>query len=165
MAIFDTRQCVAFTGHRSYNGERYDVLLATIRELYNEGYTTFLSGMALGFDMAAAEAVISLRQELPSLRLICVIPFEGQQRGFPQQERERFERIVASADEAVTLLPKYQTNAFLLRNDFLVENSSLLVAYFTGESGGTAYTVKKATKRALRLINLHLNPQQKLDFI
>lgn len=165
MAIFDTRQCVAFTGHRSYNGERYDMLLTTIRELYNEGYTTFLSGMALGFDMAAAEAVISLRRELPALRLISVIPFEGQQRGFPQQERERFERIVATADQSITLLPQYDIRAYHNRNDFLVENSSAVIAYFTGESGGTAYTVRKATKRGLRLINLHLNPQQMLDFI
>ena len=45
---------VAFTGHRTYEGEAQQELAAVLRELYAEGYRTFLSGMARGFDLAAA---------------------------------------------------------------------------------------------------------------
>ena len=42
------------------------------------GITNFYCGMALGFDMLAAEEVISLKVELPNLKLIAVIPYDGQ---------------------------------------------------------------------------------------
>ena len=37
------------------------------------GITNFYCGMALGFDMLAAEEVISLKVELPNLKLVAVI--------------------------------------------------------------------------------------------
>ena len=43
-----------------------------IRTLYAEGYDTFLSGMADGFDICGAQAVMELQSELPGLRLIAV---------------------------------------------------------------------------------------------
>ena len=55
----------AFTGHRRYDGECDDALRAVVRELYGRGFRVFWSGMALGFDLAAAEAVLALRGELP----------------------------------------------------------------------------------------------------
>ncbi|MBQ7856576.1 MAG: DUF1273 family protein [Alistipes sp.] len=164
MALTQRERCVAFTGHRSYNGEHNVSLRRTIIELYNEGYDTFLCGMAIGFDMIAAEVLLDLRKMLPHLRLICVIPFEGQQESFSPDKRERFNAIVAQADSVITLQPKYSVGAYHGRNDYLVSNASVVVAYFTGESGGTAYTVKRAVKMGRRLINLHLNPQQMFDF-
>lgn len=50
----------AFTGHRRYDGECDDALRAVVRELYGRGFRVFWSGMALGFDLAAAEAVLAL---------------------------------------------------------------------------------------------------------
>ena len=57
----------AFTGHRRYDGECDDALRAVVRELYGRGFRVFWSGMALGFDLAAAEAVFALRGELPGI--------------------------------------------------------------------------------------------------
>ena len=57
----------AFTGHRRYDGECDDALRAVVRELYGWGFRVFWSGMALGFDLAAAEAVLALRGELPGI--------------------------------------------------------------------------------------------------
>ena len=52
---------VAFTGHRSYGGHAAAALRATVGELYARGFRTFLCGMAMGFDLAAAEAVLACR--------------------------------------------------------------------------------------------------------
>ncbi len=49
---------VAFTGHRYYAFEQQARLGALLQELYTEGFRHFISGMAVGFDLAAAEAVI-----------------------------------------------------------------------------------------------------------
>ena len=56
---------MAFTGHRTYRGETGDALSRTLEELCARGFRTFLSGMAVGFDLAAAEAVLALRERCP----------------------------------------------------------------------------------------------------
>ena len=45
-----------------------------------------------------------------------------------------------------------------------VDNSSACIAYFTGEKGGTAYTVHRAVKNLSYIVNIYNNPQQKFDF-
>ena len=73
---------VAFTGHRlvpeSKKGELIKKLRVKIRLLYAMGIRNYYCGMAIGFDMLAAEVVLSLRSELPYLKLIAVVPFKEQ---------------------------------------------------------------------------------------
>ena len=57
----DRLTTVAFTGHRTYGGQAATALRATVGELYARGFRTFLCGMAMGFDLAAAEAVLACR--------------------------------------------------------------------------------------------------------
>lgn len=57
----DRLTTVAFTGHRTYGGQAAAALRATVGELYVRGFRTFLCGMAMGFDLAAAEAVLACR--------------------------------------------------------------------------------------------------------
>lgn len=80
--FFNLEQSAAFTGHRKVPyGKQREVELKlnkTIREHYKKGIRDFLCGMAFGFDMFAAEAVINLKKELPHIRLIAVVPYRGQ---------------------------------------------------------------------------------------
>ena len=73
--IADRRTSVAFTGHRTYRGAAADALRRTVGELYARGFRNFLSGMAVGFDLAAAEAVLELRERAPGVRLVAAVPF------------------------------------------------------------------------------------------
>ena len=120
--------------------------------------------MAIGFDLAAAEVAVSLRNELTDLKVIAVIPFEGMQNRFPASQRALFNKIANEADEVITLNTRYSASVYALRNNYLVDNSSACVAYFTGEKGVTAYTIRRAVKNLAYIINIYNNPQQKLDF-
>ena len=155
---------VCFTGHRTYDGNRNAELERAIRELYALGYRTFLGGMAMGFDIEAAEVALSLREELPGLRVVAVVPFRDMQRGFSESWRRRFEAVVAAADDSVVLAPCYSRSVYTVRNNYLVDNSSACIAYFDGSKGGTAYTVTRAIKNLSRLVNIYNNPQTKLIF-
>lgn len=75
-----------FTGHRPQNlpwgfNEKDKRCLKIKKQLKIEivkaiknGYTTFISGMALGFDIICAEMVLALKQKYSQIRLIGAIP-------------------------------------------------------------------------------------------
>ncbi len=149
----------AFTGHRTYRGEAAEALASLLGDLHAEGYRRFLCGMALGFDMAAAEAVLALRAAHPEGRLVCVVPFAGQDRRFPAVEQERYRRILEAADETVVLRDDYRPDCYARRNDRLTDGASAVVAWYDGSSGGTHYTVRRARRLGLRVLNLWQNPQ------
>ena len=75
---------VAFTGHRSVPESKKDELKkklrGKIRLLYAMGIRNYYCGMAIGFDMLAAEVVLSLRSELPYLSLSLLFRSRSSQR-------------------------------------------------------------------------------------
>ncbi len=151
----DLSTTVAFTGHRSYGGEASEALRHTVERLYAAGFRTFLDGMALGFDLAAAEAVLDCRGRLPGLRLVAVVPFVGQEARFPAAGRERFRRVLAEADAVELLAPRYHPGCYAVRNDFLVRHAALVVAWYDGSPGGTRYTVARAARLGRQILSLH----------
>ena len=154
--ILNPRTCVAFTGHRTYRDEARELLLPTLEALYDRGFRTFLSGMAVGFDLAAAEAVLLLRQRHAEVRLVAVVPFRHQAARFPAAQRLRYERILAAADSIEVLSEEYHRGCYARRNDFLVDHAQVVVAWYDGlPEGGTHYTVERARTRLREVINLH----------
>ena len=71
-----------FTGHRPdklkiTEKELAQLLEAEIRRAIAEGFTTFITGMAMGTDLVAAEIVLRLREQDQRLKLICALPHPG----------------------------------------------------------------------------------------
>ena len=134
----------AFTGHRpksfpwKYDETAYDCVLLKetlaeqIKLLAERGVTEFLSGMAQGVDLWAAEIVLELKKKNPALRLHCVLPCEGQERKWPASEQERYHSILQQADEVIYVNREYTTDCMLTRNRYLVEHSSVLLAVYNG---------------------------------
>ena len=161
---FDRLHSVAFTGHRTYAGEAQEALYALIRSLAEPGAPPFLSGMAQGFDLAAAEAVLQLRDAGLAIRLVAVVPFASQANRFSADDRARFRRVLAAADEVILLATDYFRGCYQQRNDFLVDHAATLIAWYDGSRGGTQYTFLRALKHGLTLHNLSpkIQPDPKL---
>ena len=151
----DPRTSVAFTGHRTYRGEAADALRRTLEAFYDRGFRTFLSGMAVGFDLAAAAAVLEMGRRRAGVRLVAAVPFRGQENRFSPADRERFRRVLAAADAVEELSPVYHRGCYAVRNNYLVDNASVLVAWYDGSPGGTHYTVRRALGRGMEVVNLH----------
>lgn len=152
---YDVAHSVSFTGHRFYNGESREELMAKIRELHARGFRVFLSGMAVGFDMAAAEAVLACRESCRDIRLVAVVPFLGQEQRFTQRDKARFASILKRADEVKTLSMGYHSGVYTIRNNYLVDNCRVLVAWYDGSAGGTRYTLHRAIDRGREVMNIH----------
>ena len=145
----------SFTGHRLYREQNAKLKEAIVR-LYNDGYRTFMSGMAEGFDLAAAECVLELKQSYGDIKLICVVPFEGHRTTIQSSQRLRDDAICLAADEVITLEQNYHHGVYNLRNDYLVDKADAIVCYYSGlKRSGTGYTVTKAIKKMIRVINIY----------
>ena len=75
-------QTCCFTGHRVIPNSEIEQLTnrlsLEIINLIKRGYRYFGSGGALGFDMLAAEVVLSLKATYPHINLILVLPCRDQ---------------------------------------------------------------------------------------
>ena len=119
------------------------------------GIRNYYCGMAIGFDMLAAEVVLSLKSELPQLKLIAVIPFKGQSVRWNYKEQAKYNAILAQCDDSILLSKTYYNGCLLRRNDYMLAHSCGLVAFFDGKpKGGTFYTCRKAKASGMDIINL-----------
>lgn len=153
---------VSFTGHRTYQGEVNEHLRDVVRELYDRGFRRFLIGMAWGFDLAAGKAVIELKARHGDVELIAVLPYADFGKLFHDVELALYDEVLAAADEVVVVSEMGGNLSFIRRNNFLVDNASIVVAWWRhGVKGGTTYTVKRAIKHGCELLNLC--PPQELE--
>ena len=148
-----------FTGHREIPENEVKGVMEEIRKSIDnlhsvKGITTFYAGGCTGLDALAASAVLEYREAHPEVRLIVVVPYEGQSRGWSQEEKDEYERIKSLASEVVTLANHYYNGCMQRRNRYMVDRSSECVCYLTREDGGTVYTVKYARSKGLHIRNL-----------
>lgn len=158
MSKLAREQTCCFTGHRNLPSEVTDILARrlerTLRELIDDGVRYFGAGGALGFDTLAAQTVLKLRKEFPHIRLILVLPCLSQTRGWRESDVRVYEDIKAAADKVTYTSKEYTQGCMHKRNRHLVDWSGTCVCYLSKESGGTAYTVRYAREKGLRVINL-----------
>ena len=150
----------AFTGHRWYDSSRKHSVRKRIeecvREAYRNGITNFISGMAIGFDLLAAEVVLSLKQECPAITLTAALPFGEQASRFNERNKSRYYKCLSQADDIVILSNDYTAKCYLERDRFMVEHSSLLIACYDGRNkGGTFWTVNYAARTGKNVINIY----------
>lgn len=125
-----------------------EVLAAQIEKLANQGATDFLSGMALGVDVWAAEMVLGLKKKTPALSLRCILPCEGQEDKWPVAEQDRYHFILKQADEVAYVSRAYHPNCMLERNRYLIDHASILLAVYNGtQRSGTGATMRYAQKK------------------
>lgn len=131
-------------------------LTDAIFSLPNEGITRFYTGMAMGFDLIAAETVLLLRESIQncSVELICALPFEGQAQTFSTDWKRRYDRVLAAADEIVLLGKEYYSGCYNKRNRYMVDHSGTVITYFDGQRGGTMSTLHYAGRLGRRIVNL-----------
>lgn len=142
----------ALTGHRTLdrnfneNG-LYDRLEALVRE----GYDTFFCGMAAGFDLAALECLVNLKQKYRIFIEAC-IPFKGQESAFSASEKQKYRALLCWCDRKTVLFEKYCNGCYLARNRYMVDRSDAVLAHCNQETGGTAYTVRYAREKNVPVI-------------
>jgi uncharacterized phage-like protein YoqJ len=157
----DRTRCACFTGHRPEKLERSEAeivarLQKEIRQAIADGFQTFISGMAQGVDIWAAEIVLALRDEGTAIHLVCASPHEGFEKRWSQEWKERYQRVMAQADSVQFICNHYSRGCFQLRNKWMVDRSARVIAVYNGGPGGTRNTVEYAMRHSVPVIYVPL---------
>lgn len=153
-----------FTGHRHIEPQNLCQISAKLEKvlchLIENGFSVFVCGGAIGFDLLAARAVLALKQEFPHIRLHMALPCKDQCKYWTSAQKNTYQGILEKSDVVCYTQDFYSAGCMHKRNRYLLEKSSCVVAYLTQKKGGTLYTVKQAQKAGIPVINL----SQELDF-
>lgn len=147
---------VCFTGHRPEKLKQPESVIVkaletAIKEAIADGKNVFISGMARGVDIWAAEIVLRLRNEGQNLKLICASPYDGFERGWSHDWQQRYNAVLRSADLVRFIGPGYSRACFQNRNEWMVDHSALVIAVFNGQPGGTKNTIDYARQKGIRV--------------
>lgn len=154
-----------FTGHRTVAVCRREhtvqAVLDAIAALRKRGYTRFITGGALGFDTLAAMCVLKMAETDPEIRLILAVPCLNQTEkwsGMPDSlnHLRLYKEIMGRADEVIYVSEHtYFDGCMKLRNQYMIDRSSVCIAYWNGSRGGTSQTVRMAQKAGLTILNVY----------
>ena len=122
-----------------------------IEFFYQKGYTDFICGMAIGCDMYFAEEVLSLRPEHPDIKLHAAIPCADQSSRWNRAQKQKYEELLSQCDGKNTFVENYTPDCMQFRNEYMVNESSALIACYNGRPGGTMATIAMAAREGLEM--------------
>ena len=104
--------------------------------------TVVISGVALGWDTAIAEAALTLR-----IPLWAAVPFAGQESRWAPRSQAIYRGLLQQAERVVIVSEGgFSSAAMQRRNEWMVDECAALVALWDGSAGGTANCLKYANK-------------------
>ncbi len=167
----DTRSCAFIGCHPTRFKFKYKenytlckkikaALLEQAKTVYKLGVRQFYVGGALGVDMWAGEAVLYLKglDAYPGVTLTCVIPFKGHDSQWDSPSVKRLARLLSCCDEAISACSAERSDAYKIRNYYLVDNAECLIAVHdnaAAERTGVSQTVNYARKRNREIVLIH----------
>ena len=169
MSDFDNVKKACFTGYRpekfSFKLNNSDIdfqkmfsrIKRTLEALIEDDCKIFYTGMAMGFDILCAECVLELRQKHKDIQLICALPYEKQDSGYPIDWQQRYKYVLKKCNQKVIISEEYHKACFQQRNMYMVDNSDFVICWYDGKSGGTRNTLKYAQKKSRTVINININ--------
>lgn len=149
---------VTVTGHRpkkvgGYSKEAHQRLI-NLAKFAIDTYTNaslVITGMALGWDQAVAQAAIEM--EIPFL---AAVPFSGQELKWPEASQLRYNELLEQADEVVIVCKGgYAPYKMQIRNQFMINRADLVLALWDGSEGGTCNAIRYAELQRKRIINTY----------
>ena len=135
-----------FCGHKDIAGEQKIAILLeeNLQELISEGVISFLLGGYGSFDLLAALVLKNLKTEHPNIQRILVIPYMDR-----EYNHELYDGSVYPPIEGV---PK--RFAILRRNEWMIEQSDVVITYVTHDWGGASTTLEYAKKKGKKIISV-----------
>ena len=133
------------TGHREIPADKLVYVETELRKAViaakDNGYTRFINGGAAGADLLFAAIVAELKEQGYPLFLETALPYSGRKKSKDWE----FQKMLADCDEVKSFSERYNRGCFFVRNRYMVDESSRVIAVYDGrDSGGTVFTMQYA---------------------
>lgn len=140
---------VSFIGHREVDDFFFveEQVYSIVRELMTtKEYVEFYVGRNGEFDILVASVIKRAKREIyeHNSSLILVIPY-------PLADMKSYENYYDEVEYPKELYKVHYKASITKRNEWLVENSDMLVAYVVRDYGGAAHCLKKAIERGIEI--------------
>jgi uncharacterized phage-like protein YoqJ len=133
---------------------------AQIRQVLEDGFPDFITGMQRGVDIWAAETVMKLRSKEPAaIRLIAAVAFRGMENRCCHKRQMQYRHILNAAEEVHYISGKPGRTAFVARNCWMADRASRLIAVYTGAPEGTRETIRYVKTQGREILNIQRSAQ------
>lgn len=160
-------RAVCFTGHRpekfpfDVKNELYLKMFKSLIYMHaldavRDGCDTFYCGMQRGMDIWAGQQILNLKRIYPSVKLICVSPFEREISSRRGKDYDDYVMLRDNCDEFVTLGTHYRDGCFFERNRYMVDRSGYIIGAIADPKSGTAQTLAYAERQGLKVHRIDL---------
>lgn len=105
-------------------------------------------------DLWAAEIVIELQKQNPSIKLICAIPHEDFEVRWSTNWKRLYYYVLDNADLVRIIGGDYHPRVYQSRNEWMVNHSARVIAVFNGQASGTKNTIDYAHQQGVPVIQL-----------
>ncbi len=143
----------------SFNEEKMIKLLQKeLKVFIDNGFSNFLTGMADGSDLIFTKAILRLKEEHENIILQAIVPFKTQEKFYIARDKFDYYNILSKCDVVRIIDSNYNASSFRKRNEYLVENSSILIAITddtTKIRSGTTQTINIARKNNLQIFQVN----------
>ena len=137
-------------------------LQSAIARAINPEYTTFITGMARGVDIWAAELVLAARHKNADIHLICALPHPDFEKSWTSYWQQRYNHVLNQADLTLTISAqrsvRQPNDSYQIRNTWMVNHSTKAICVFNGEPSGTRNTLNYAKQQGLVIDCLLVQP-------
>ncbi|WP_404403440.1 SLOG family protein [Jeotgalibacillus malaysiensis] len=122
-----------------------------VEPLIEEGLEWVIVSGGLGIEQWAAEEVIQMKRDHAQIQLAVITPFLNQQEKWNEENQNKYQNILKSADFTASVSNKSYTDPsqFKNRDDLLLRKADgLLIVYDEEKDGSPGFLVKKAKNYA-----------------
>lgn len=143
---------IGVTGHRDAGqkpGELDSFARLFVVRVISRGATEIITGMALGWDIAVAEAA-----DWAGVPFCAAIPFPGQSSRWNDADKALYDRVCALASKLVYTSSIPGTSAYLKRDRWIVDHCEELHALDSGRRSGSHTTVLYAEEIGRKVVPL-----------
>lgn len=133
-------------------------LEAEIRGLITyDDVSCFYIGMEPGVCQWAAEVILKLKKDYPSIKLHCVLSCETLANDWTEPQRDRFYTVMEHCDEEWTLQGAYTADCERKRVQYIIRRSDVVLAVWNGveiSHAGYALLLARTAGKEIRRIRL-----------
>ncbi|MCD8006018.1 MAG: DUF1273 domain-containing protein [Oscillospiraceae bacterium] len=167
--ITDRATTACFAGHRPEKIPFHDdelkmrmlmsMFIQRIYDAIDDGYRTFITGMARGVDIWGGRAIFALKHSRPelNLKMIGISPYRKELDKLHNVDIYEYGTVRQGCDEMYYLSEDYFQACYHIRNRLMVDHSSRVIGVISDYKSGTGNTLKEASRQGLKLDVIDIN--------